>query len=265
MQEEQKISQNIEPEERCNPKYMPLPSDNLDDFEIVGDIEAGQAIKASIRYFKSVVAGSPQDDILESVESVTAKMIFNHMKLNIDRALKEYFTNHKNGKKGGAPKGNQNARKKKRPEPEQEPEEVAEDLTDEAEPVPDPDPEPDREPEPDEPLVIDSFIEWRIAKMFQELYRKPNNFADFHGEQLAELLAYMAISGSFVQWLEQVNELDTLDAVRELSKREFGADTPDKDYEAEFMGAKDAALNIIQYSIDSILAAIEEYNELKNR
>lgn len=265
MNEEQKISQNIEPKERCKPKYMPLPSDNLDDFEIVGDIEAGQAIKASIRYFKSVVAGSPQDDILESVESVTAKMIFNHMKLNIDRALKEYFTNHKNGKKGGAPKGNQNARKKKRPEPE----EVAEDLIDEAEPVPDPDPEPNREPEPDEPLVIDSFIEWRIARMFTELYRKPNNFADFHGEQLAELLAYMAISGSFAQWaqwldaqwLEQSNELDTLDAVRELSKREFYADSSGKDYEAEFMSAKEAALNIIQYSIGSTLAAIEEFNE----
>ena len=91
-------------------------------------------------------------------------MIFNHMKLNIDRALKEYFTNHKNGKKGGAPKGNQNARKKKRPEPEQEPEEVAEDLTDEAEPVPDP--EPDREPEP-EPFAILKPIERRAAEIMQ--------------------------------------------------------------------------------------------------
>ena len=44
MNEEQKNSQNIEPKERCKPKYMPLPSDNLDDFEIVGDIEAGQAM-----------------------------------------------------------------------------------------------------------------------------------------------------------------------------------------------------------------------------
>ena len=100
-----------------------------------------------------------------------------------------------------------------------------------------------------EPLVIDSFIEWRIARMFMELYRKPNNFADFHGEQLAELLTYMAISGNFAQWMKQVNELDTLDAVRELSKREFDADSSGKDYEAEFMSAKDAALNIIQYSI----------------
>ena len=201
----------------------------------------------------------------ELLEDVPTKIVFDIICDDIDQCSEAYsntcVTNRENGKKGGAPKGNQNARKKKRPEPEQEPEEVAEDLTDEAEPVPDPDSEPDREPEPDEPLVIDSFIEWRIARMFTELYRKPNNFADFHGEQLAELLAYMAISGIFAQWLEQVNELDTLDAVRDLSKREFDADSSGKDYEAEFMSAKEAALNIIQYSMGSTLAAIEEYNE----
>lgn len=193
----------------------------------------------------------------ELMKDVPTAIIFESICEDIDKCAAAYSnkceTNRENGKKGGRPK-------KKKPQPE--PEEVAEDLTDEAEPVTDPDPEPDREPEPDEPLVIDSFIEWRIARMFTELYRKPNNFADFHGEQLAELLAYMAISGIFAQWLKQVNELDTLDAVRDLSKREFDADSSGKDYEAEFMSAKEAALNIIQYSIGSTLAAIEEYNEL---
>lgn len=198
----------------------------------------------------------------ELLSDPAVQIAFNAYKISIDKGDRAYenkcAANRENGKKGGRPK-------KKRPEPELEPEEDAEDLTEEAEPVPDPDPEPDREPdrepEPDEPLVIDSFIEWRIAKMFTELYRKPNNFADFHGEQLAELLAYMAISGIFAQWLKQVNELDTLDAVRDLSKREFDADSSGKDYEAEFMSAKEAALNIIQYSMGSTLAAIEEYNE----
>ena len=188
----------------------------------------------------------------ELLSDPAVQIAFNAYKISIDKGDRAYenkcAANRENGKKGGRPK-------KKRPEPE----EVAEDLTDEAEPVPDP--EPDREPEPDKPLVIDSFIEWRIARMFTELYRKPNNFADFHGEQLAELLSYVSISGNFTQWLEQVNELYTLDAVHELSKREFDADSSGKDYEAEFISAKEAALNIIQYSIDSTLAAIEEYNE----
>lgn len=192
----------------------------------------------------------------ELLEDVPTAIVFEIICGDVDKSSAKYENMcaavRENGKKGGRPK-------KKRPEPE--PEEVAEDLTDEAEPVPDPDTEPDREPEPDEPLVIDSYIEWCIARMFTELYRKPNNFADFHGEQLAELLAYMAISGIFAKWLKQVNELDTLDAVRELSKREFDADLSSKDYEEKFISAKEAALNIIQYSIGSTLAAIEEYNE----
>ena len=243
---------------RRNPEFVAITFSLIESFPKMSKEQAGDAIQTISKYAISVVNGKPAeiDDLSNEICSI---MALGCAKSTIDRTLNQFFIKSENGKKGGAPKGNQNARKKKRPEPE--PEEVAEALTDEAEPVPDPDPEPDREPEPDEPLVIDSFIEWRIAKTFTELYRKPNNFADFHGEQLAELLAYMTISGSFVQWLEQVNELDTLDAVRELSKREFGADTPDKDYEAEFMSAKEAALNIIQYSIGSTLAAIEEYNE----
>lgn len=246
--------------DRRNPEFVAITFSLIESFPKMSKEQAGDAIQTISKYAISIVNGKPAeiDDLSNEICSI---MALGCAKSTIDRTLNQFFIKSENGKKGGAPKGNQNARKKKRPEPEQEPEEVAEDLTDEAEPVPDPDPEPDREPEPDEPLVIDSIAEWRIARMFTELYRKPNNFADFHGGQLAELLAYMSISGSFSQWLEQLNELDTLDAVRELSKREFYDETPDKDYEAEFMSAKETALNIIQYSIGSTLAAIEEYIE----
>lgn len=259
--EEQKITQDIEPVKRCKPKYMPLPSDNLDDFEIVGDIEAGQAIKASIRYFKSVVAGSPQDDILESIESITAKMIFNHMRLNIDRALKEYFTNHTNGKKGGAPKGNQNARKKKKPQPEQEPEEAAEDLTDEAEPVPDPDPEPDREPEP-KPFAILKPIERRAAEIV--LHENDYDFLDrFDTKQLDELFTLAALSGSGPGELATAaQDADSvLNAARKNAAASYKSRNEERWFNPEYGFILDKLDEMRQIPREELETACKEYDE----
>lgn len=241
---------------RRNPEFVAITFSLIESFPKMSKEQAGDAIQTISKYAISVVNGKPAeiDDLSNEICSI---MALGCAKSTIDRTLNQFFIKSENGKKGGAPKGNQNARKKKRPEPE----EVAEDLTEEAEPVPDPDPEPDREPEPDEPLVIDSYIEWRIARMFTELYRKPNCFANFHGEQLAELLAFTAISGSVMKWIEQLQKLDTLDTVGSLSKQQFDEETPGADFEAALRNAKEAALNIIQYSIGSTLAAIEEYNE----
>lgn len=249
MQEVQNNINSADSKEHSTPRFMPLKWDFLDDFEIAGDIEAGQAIKASIRYFKSVVSGSPKDDILESVESVPAKMIVSHLMPNFDRALKDYFTKSANGKKGGAPKGNQNARKKKKPQPE-----PAEDLS-----------------EDEKPLILSSDIENCVCSLLIQDYDEDSPIHKLKNKAQAivavgHAAAYMSVCENsdydIIFEVDNKNALDIIAELRDSDREAFNGD--ETSMQKAFEQARDYAKKVMRVSKDNLLSACKEYED-KNK
>ena len=81
----------------------------LKDFvNVLGDAQAGKLFKLLFMYAEG-------QEINESKLNSTTRLAFNAFKPGIDKGIKKYLStikrNRENGKKGGAPKGNQNAKK----------------------------------------------------------------------------------------------------------------------------------------------------------
>lgn len=83
--------------------YLPIFYDNEDALRLLSDADRGALLLALLDYAKN-------KKMPENL-SAAAKMAFMLMSGAQDRYAKYYAANSENGKKGGAPKGNQNAKK----------------------------------------------------------------------------------------------------------------------------------------------------------
>lgn len=124
--------ENNETERKTSPisltKYLPLPTDQIQTFEVLTDTQIGFLIRLISKYYLGEKSFEEIKSEISNEDIIILPILIN-IKINIERAEEKYNKkreqNSKNGKKGGAPKGNQNARKKKDNEPpeEQPPEE----------------------------------------------------------------------------------------------------------------------------------------------
>lgn len=246
--------------DRRNPEFVAITFSLIESFPKMSKEQAGDAIQTISKYAISIVNGKPAeiDDLSNEICSI---MALGCAKSTIDRTLNQFFIKSENGKKGGAPKGNQNARKKKRPEPELEPEEVTEDLTDEAEPVPDPDPEPDREPEP-KTFAILKPIERRAAEIV--LHENDFDFLDrFDTKQLDELFTFAVLSeyspGELAAAAQEADSV--LNAAREKAESLYKSRNEEKWFIPDFAFILDKLSELRQLPAEELETACQKYDE----
>ena len=119
--------ENNETERKTSPisltKYLPLPTDQIQTFEVLTDTQIGFLIRLISKYYLGEKSFEEIKSEISNEDIIILPILVN-IKINIERAEEKYNKkreqNSKNGKKGGAPKGNQNARKKKDNEPPEE-------------------------------------------------------------------------------------------------------------------------------------------------
>lgn len=119
--------ENNETERKTSPisltKYLPLPTDQIQTFEVLTDTQIGFLIRLISKYYLGEKSFEEIKSEISNEDIIILPILIN-IKINIERAEEKYNKkreqNRENGKKGGAPKGNQNARKKKDNEPPKE-------------------------------------------------------------------------------------------------------------------------------------------------
>ena len=112
--------ENNETERKTSPisltKYLPLPTDQIQTFEILTNTQIGLLIRLISKYYLGEKSFEEIKSEISNEDIIILPILIN-IKINIERAEEKYNKkreqNRENGKKGGAPKGNQNARKKK--------------------------------------------------------------------------------------------------------------------------------------------------------
>lgn len=96
--------------------YMQISVDHMGMMEYLTDEQRGITFRHVFAYFRG---GKKKEEIIAEIspENKIILPIFDLITKSIDRGRNAYEercrTNRENGKKGGAPKGNQNARKRK--------------------------------------------------------------------------------------------------------------------------------------------------------
>lgn len=183
----------------------------------------------------------------ELLEDVPTKIVFDIICDDIDQCSEAYsntcVTNRENGKKGGAPKGNQNARKKKRPEPDvEEPNESKLSITNNTE----------------SGICIILYDDHAYGDSLKKLKNK---------EKIADLIGYAAIyldicdncDYEFIYDCTEKSYSDFIDEMRKMALEAFGGN--DAEFTKAFTNARDYAKLAMKCDRLKLGAAIEEYNE----
>lgn len=252
-----------EQKKRSEPDFIAIPFSVIKTITRMEKEQAGSVIQVLSSYAVSVVNGEPQNDIAERSGDIVAIMTFESAKKTIDRTLNQFFIKSENGKKGGAPKGNQNAKKKKSDqdgEPAKDPEDNKAEYQ-AAAPLPF-----ELDPEPNEHLSIDSFIQYRVAKMFYEIHEMPNIYFEVDNDEAkAQILAFSSVSGSLKEWKEKLfgESVKTIHEMCGVSMDLYQSETgkSESDFYEEVRRATQYALKVQKYRVDTVANALKEYDK----
>ena len=91
------------------PKAFQIYLDMKEQFDALSDEQAGRVIKAALSYAQDLSDTEPDDDGMVRLVYIVMK---NQIKRDFERYQNRLKANRENGRKGGAPVGNQNAKKR---------------------------------------------------------------------------------------------------------------------------------------------------------
>lgn len=103
------LKESQEHDKKVIPPYFYFYTKYCDFFNLLTEEQAGKTIK----YICNYVQQKQDLPTVDQLDNTSIKMLIEIIKQDIDNAFRKYRAQCENGKKGGAPKGNQNAKKNK--------------------------------------------------------------------------------------------------------------------------------------------------------